>query len=319
VGLLQLQRLSAYRIGGTATRRFRRPVSAPVADAPKRRKTTILPPYPPHPSPCACHAFTVTYGVWRVGTAVWGAKAIVAEHPALAVPPARIRGHGEVVDESTDIVMGAFVRSGLSVAVAAFRLAQEPRAVRIAHHTGSPSTLIDGIRHGVPSLLLVRGSERRSAELRDQEPRHIARRGLTRVCAIPPAAARSSKRASWSEHSSRPPVTSHPSFATSPKDYRPHSLGTHGINLNSNERTGVDWDIRYNALEGDGGTGDDRLSGQGGREPVAHSERTFAFFLDGQLRRDQGRLGQNDRGGPSRRQGPPGARGVATRFGWPER
>ena len=92
----------------------------------------------------------------RVGAAVWEAKTIVAEHPSFAVPLARIRGHGEVVDKSTDIVMEAFVRSGLSFAVAAFRLAQEPRAVRVAHHTHSPSTLIDGMRHGVPSLLLVR-------------------------------------------------------------------------------------------------------------------------------------------------------------------
>jgi hypothetical protein len=91
-----------------------------------------------------------------VGAAVWEAKTIVAEHPSIAVPLTRIRGHGEVVEKSTDIVMEAFVRSGLSFAVAAFRLAQEPRAMRIAHHTHSPSTLIDGIRHGVPSLLIVR-------------------------------------------------------------------------------------------------------------------------------------------------------------------
>lgn len=52
--------------------------------------------------------------------------------------------------------MDAFVRSGLSFAVAAFRLAQEPRASTIAHHAHMPATLIDAARRGIPALLLVR-------------------------------------------------------------------------------------------------------------------------------------------------------------------
>ena len=59
----------------------------------------------------------------------------------------------------TEIVIEAFARSAQSYVVAAFRLAQEPHAVRIAHHTHSPSTLIDGVRHEIPTLVIVREPE----------------------------------------------------------------------------------------------------------------------------------------------------------------
>lgn len=91
-----------------------------------------------------------------VGATVWEFKTLVAEHPTVAIPLARLRGHGEIVDENADIVVGAFVWSALSYAVAAFRLAQEPDFVNVAHHTHSPSALIDGIRHRKPTLLIVR-------------------------------------------------------------------------------------------------------------------------------------------------------------------
>ena len=86
----------------------------------------------------------------------WEGKTILAEHPSIAVPLARWRGHGEIVTPETEIVIEAFARSAQSFVVAAFRLAQEPHAVHIAHHTHSPSTLIDGIRHGIPALVIVR-------------------------------------------------------------------------------------------------------------------------------------------------------------------
>lgn len=88
--------------------------------------------------------------------AAWELKTIVAEHPAVAIPLARLRGHGEVVTPDTEIVIEAFARSAQSYVVAAFRLAQEPHAVRIAHHTHSPATLVDGMRHGIPALAIVR-------------------------------------------------------------------------------------------------------------------------------------------------------------------
>jgi hypothetical protein len=89
----------------------------------------------------------------------WELKTIVAEHPSLAIPLARWRGHGEVVTADTEIVIEAFARSAQSYVVAAFRLAQEPHAVRIAHHTHSPSTLIEGVRHAIPTLVIVREPE----------------------------------------------------------------------------------------------------------------------------------------------------------------
>lgn len=90
---------------------------------------------------------------------IWEAKTILAEHPFVAVPITRWRGHGEIVTPETEIVIEAFARSAQSFVVAAFRLAQEPHAVRIAHHTHSPSTLIDGIQRRVPSLVIVRAPE----------------------------------------------------------------------------------------------------------------------------------------------------------------
>jgi hypothetical protein len=91
--------------------------------------------------------------------ASWELKTVIAEHPRVAVPLARLRGHGEIVADDTEIVIEAFARSAQSFVVAAFRLAQEPHASRIAHHTHAPSTLLEGVRHGVPALLIVREPE----------------------------------------------------------------------------------------------------------------------------------------------------------------
>ena len=91
-----------------------------------------------------------------VGAAVWEAKTVVARFPSVALPLARVRGHGELPGPGTDIAMDAFVRSGLSYAVAAFRLAQEPRPSTIAHHAHMPGTLTDAVRRGIPALLIVR-------------------------------------------------------------------------------------------------------------------------------------------------------------------
>jgi hypothetical protein len=94
-----------------------------------------------------------------VGAGIWQAKTLIAEHPAIAIPLSRLRGHGQMVDEHADLVVEAFVRSALSYFVAGFRLAQEPDPVNVAHHTHSPSALIDGIRHRKPTLLIVRPPE----------------------------------------------------------------------------------------------------------------------------------------------------------------
>jgi hypothetical protein len=86
-------------------------------------------------------------------------KTIAARYPAVALPLERLRGRGRVIDDTTDIVIEGFPRCASSFAVAAFRLAQEPRAMTIADHTHMPAQAIDGVRRGIPTLVLIRRAE----------------------------------------------------------------------------------------------------------------------------------------------------------------
>lgn len=86
-------------------------------------------------------------------------KTAIARHPGLALPLQRLRGRGEVLSEDTEIVIESFPRCASSFAVAAFRLAQEPHASRIAHHTHTPAQVIAGVRRRVPTLVLIRPPE----------------------------------------------------------------------------------------------------------------------------------------------------------------
>lgn len=86
-------------------------------------------------------------------------KTMAARYPALAIPLQRARGRGEVVGDTTDIVIEGFPRCASSFAVAAFRLAQEPRAMSIANHTHMPAQAIAGVRRGIPTLILIRPAE----------------------------------------------------------------------------------------------------------------------------------------------------------------
>jgi hypothetical protein len=83
----------------------------------------------------------------------------LAPYPSLAVPLARLRGEGELVDSRTDLLVESYPRCASSFAIAAFRLAQEPRSLRVAHHTHASGHVIAGIRLGVPALVLIRGPE----------------------------------------------------------------------------------------------------------------------------------------------------------------
>jgi hypothetical protein len=94
-----------------------------------------------------------------VGTAGYELKTLVAASPALALTMARLRRRGTVVDERTDIVIESFPRCASSFAVAAFRLAQEPRAMRIADHTHVPAQVLVAARRGIPALVLTREPE----------------------------------------------------------------------------------------------------------------------------------------------------------------
>ncbi len=87
------------------------------------------------------------------------AKTLLARHPALALPIQRLRRRGQVLGPDTEIVIESFPRCASSFVVAAFRLAQEPHASRIAHHTHAPAQVIAAARRGVPALVLLREPE----------------------------------------------------------------------------------------------------------------------------------------------------------------
>jgi hypothetical protein len=53
----------------------------------------------------------------------------LAPHPSIAVPLARLRREGELVDSRTDLLVEPYPRCARSFAIAAFRLAHEPRSV----------------------------------------------------------------------------------------------------------------------------------------------------------------------------------------------
>jgi len=97
----------------------------------------------------------------------------LAPYPSLAVPLARLRGEGELVDSRTDLLVESYPRCASSFAIAAFRLAQEPRSLRVAHHTHASGHVIAGIRLGIPTLVLI--SEPEGAVV-SSRIRHPARR-----------------------------------------------------------------------------------------------------------------------------------------------
>jgi hypothetical protein len=86
----------------------------------------------------------------------YGVKTRVARYPSIVVPLERLRGHGALIDDRTDIVIEGFPRCASSFVVAAFRLAQEPREMHIVDHTHEPAQVIRGVRRGIPTLVLIR-------------------------------------------------------------------------------------------------------------------------------------------------------------------
>lgn len=88
--------------------------------------------------------------------ALYDAKTSIARYPAVAMPLQRLRRRGELVDDRTQVVIEAFPRCASSFAVAAFRLAQEPSHTHIAHHTHMPAQVLEGVRRGLPTLVLLR-------------------------------------------------------------------------------------------------------------------------------------------------------------------
>ncbi|HXF56885.1 MAG TPA: hypothetical protein VNO34_04815 [Actinomycetota bacterium] len=90
--------------------------------------------------------------------AVYEAQTVVAPVPWLALPLARLRGHGVPVGRDTEVVIEGYPRSANSFTVAAFRRAQG-REVRVAHHVHAPAQVVQAVRWRVPALVLVRRPE----------------------------------------------------------------------------------------------------------------------------------------------------------------
>jgi len=103
-------------------------------------------------------------GVIGDGAAAGGARRIarrlrdaVARSPALYLPFKRwlFRGHSEIVDRRTDVVIDGFPRSGNSYLEAAFRMAQ-PGPAHVAHHVHAPAQILRAARLRVPTIVLFR-------------------------------------------------------------------------------------------------------------------------------------------------------------------
>jgi hypothetical protein len=108
----------------------------------------------------------------------------LAPYPSLAVPLARLRGEGELVDSRTDLVVESYPRCASSFAIAAFRLAQEPRSLRVAHHTHASGHVIAGIRLGIPALVLIREPEGAVVSSRIRHPARTYADLLRGFCAF---------------------------------------------------------------------------------------------------------------------------------------
>jgi hypothetical protein len=82
------------------------------------------------------------------------ARTIVGAWPAAA---RRFRT-GEFPTEATELCIEAFPRSGNTFTVIAFLQAQ-PRLVSVAHHVHAAGAVIEGVRLGTPTLVLIRPPE----------------------------------------------------------------------------------------------------------------------------------------------------------------
>jgi hypothetical protein len=89
--------------------------------------------------------------------AIYEAKTLVAQHPAMALPVAR-RRHGFVVERGSDIVIEGFPRSANTFAHAAFVSAQ-PESIRAAGRVHAPAQIIAAVRWGIPAIVLIRHPE----------------------------------------------------------------------------------------------------------------------------------------------------------------
>ena len=113
----------------------------------------------------------------RAWTLTTEAKIRVAGHRRIAIPIARWRGHGVVVDREKVILIEGFPRSANSFAVAAFDFAQDWHP-DVAHHLHAAGHVLEAIRLGVPAIVLVRDPNDAVPELVIAHPRVSLRQGF---------------------------------------------------------------------------------------------------------------------------------------------
>jgi hypothetical protein len=100
----------------------------------------------------------------RIRSACLGAQSVLGQYPRVYLPVARRRsgvdfdGLPHVVGSGSEAVLEGYPRSGNTFAVAAFRLAQR-RPVQLAHHVHAPAQILEGLRLGLPVVLLIRWPE----------------------------------------------------------------------------------------------------------------------------------------------------------------
>ncbi len=86
------------------------------------------------------------------------ARSVASMHPALYLPVAR-RVYRDVPDRvvgpDTELVIEGSPRSGNTFVVAAFELAQR-RPVRVVHHLHAAAQVLEAVRRGIPTLVLIR-------------------------------------------------------------------------------------------------------------------------------------------------------------------
>jgi hypothetical protein len=89
---------------------------------------------------------------------VYSARTLAAGSPGLYLPFAR-RKYADVPDRvvgpDTELVIEGFQRSGNTFSVVAFSPAQ-PRPVKTAHHLHAAAQVVEAVRSGIPTLVLIR-------------------------------------------------------------------------------------------------------------------------------------------------------------------
>jgi hypothetical protein len=88
-------------------------------------------------------------------------SAIVGNYPRLFYPLHQLLGGSHtkcVVQGETVLTIEGYPRSGNSFAVQAFKSGQ-PRPLRIAHHLHVPAQVIQSVRFGIPTCVLIRKPE----------------------------------------------------------------------------------------------------------------------------------------------------------------